>query len=75
MGLRLKLIYQRVCKIFIGKENKPDLDGKIHYFSVQRTGDQLVMKKKTLNEKCRRHRDHNVKAKNDLLIAADVWIC
>ena len=42
MGLRLKLIYQRVCKIFIGKENKPDLDGKIQYFSVQRTGDQLV---------------------------------
>ena len=44
MGLQLKLIYQRVCKLFIGKENKPDLDGKIQYFSVQRTGDQLVFK-------------------------------
>ena len=31
--------------MFIGKENKPDLDGKIQYFSVQRTGDQLVLKK------------------------------
>ena len=28
--------------IFVGKENKPDLEGKLHYFSVQRTGDQLV---------------------------------
>jgi len=50
MGLQLKLIYQRVCKIFIGKENKPDLDGKIQYFSVQRTVDQLVSNKIQINK-------------------------
>ena len=43
VGLQLKLIYQRVCKIFIGKENKPVLDGKIKYFSVQRTDDHLLI--------------------------------
>ena len=43
--LRLKFIYQRECKTFIGKEKKPDLDGKTHFFSVQRTGDQLVKTK------------------------------
>ena len=47
-GSNLRKKYQRVYKIFIGKENKPDLDRKLHYFSVQRRGDQLVYRKKVL---------------------------